>query len=443
MVSKFLSTAVLAASVAFTPATRVAADAGDFVAGALIGGLIGHAATKEAQRKKAAQRTYRPGIPSTQEGREIQSSLNYFGFNAGRVDGQLGRNSREAISRYQIYMGYPATGQLTPIEHEILTTSYQRAQLNVPSINQAMMTHPDGPRGLLKTYRQELAGGATVMAQQPAQTTVVVTPQVVAPQPGTTLAVAPTAPAVPNFGTAAAATTVAALPNFAAQPVPTSLAAHCNAIGLVTNTNGGYIKVDTMTDPGQALNEQFCLARTYAIEDSERLAAQVPGMTPQQVADQCAAFGPAMQPYVTTLGTAPQPAVLQAVAGFIPTTGMTPAQIQTTARICMGVGYRTDNMGVALGSALLMAASGQPVYSELVGHHLMNGFGVAPRADLAGAWFNQSFDALAAGQPAVFNPGDPARTMLLKQAVAQAGGAAPVQPASATGLTVPTFTVKP
>ncbi len=428
MFSKRLSTLVLAASVAFTPATRVAADAGDFVAGALIGGLIGHAATKEAQRKKAAQtsaaRTQRApsGIPSTQEGRAIQSSLNYFGFNAGGVDGQLGRRSREAISRYQVYMGYPATGQLTAIEQDILLTSHQRAQLNVPAINQAMALHPDGPRGLLKTYRQELAGVApgTAMAAQPAM---------------------PQTAAVPNFGAAAA--TPAALPNFAAQPVPTSLAAHCNATGLVTNTNGGYVRLETMTDPAQAMNEQFCLARTYAIEDAEWLSAQVPGMTPQQVADQCMAFGPAMQPYVAMLGTTPQPVVLQAVAGLVPTTGMPPVQIQTTARICMGVGYRTDNMGVALGSALLMTATGQPVYSELVGHHLINGFGVAPRPDLAGAWFDQSFAALASGQPAVFNPGDPSRMTLLQQAVARSNGAArsPVQPASASP--VPVFTVRP
>ena len=241
MFSKSLSTMVLAATVAFTPATRAAADAGDFVAGALIGGLIGHAATKEAQRKKAAkttQRTYRSGIPSTTEGREIQSSLNYFGFNAGTVDGQLGRKSREAISRYQIYMGYPATGELTPLEKEILFTSHQRAQIGSFQVTQVMASHPDGARGLLKTYRAELAGGGTQMAAMPGQTTVVVAPQPIVTAPATSLAMAPAAaaPALPSFNTAAAP---AGLPNFAAQPVPTSVAAHCNAIGLVTNTNGG------------------------------------------------------------------------------------------------------------------------------------------------------------------------------------------------------------
>src|SRR6056297_3660997 len=113
MISRSISTGVLAAALAFSPATRAAADAGDFVAGAVVGGIVGHVVTKESQRKKsAAKRTYAPraSIPSTQEGRQIQTSLNYFGFDAGGVDGQLGRKSRAAISRYQSYMGYAATG---------------------------------------------------------------------------------------------------------------------------------------------------------------------------------------------------------------------------------------------------------------------------------------------------------------------------------------------
>jgi peptidoglycan hydrolase-like protein with peptidoglycan-binding domain len=416
MFSKTLSTAVLAASLAFTPAGKAAADAGDFVAGAIIGGIIGHAATKDAQRKKSTKtrttttRTYRSTIPRTQEGREIQSSLNYFGFNAGGVDGQIGRRTREAISRYQIYMGYPATGQLTPLEQEILITSHKRAQLGGFQINQQMATHPDGARGLLKNYRIELAGGAVQAPQPvPAQTTVVVAPQAVSP-------VTP-APALPNLGVTAAAP---ALPNFQAVPTPASLAAHCNAISLVTNTNGGYVTtISSATDPDLVLNEQFCLARTYAIENSERLTAQVAGLTPTQIAQQCEAFGPAMTAYVSSLAVKTQAAVVQDVQGFIPATGMSVDQLQGTALICLGVGYRTDNMPVALGSALLLVGAGQPAYAELIGHHLMRGFGVAPRGDIARSWFDQGFTALSSGVVPVFNPGEPGRAALLQQAVAQ------------------------
>jgi hypothetical protein len=39
------------------------------------------------------------------------------------------------------------------------------------------------------------------------------------------------------------------------------------------STNGGFVTLATLSDPAFALKEQFCLARTYAIEDDKRLAA--------------------------------------------------------------------------------------------------------------------------------------------------------------------------
>ena len=401
MFLKSLSTAFVAAALVFSPVSKASADAGDFVAGALIGGVVGHALTKESQRKQAQKQTTRSTttvrrstIPSTQQGREIQSSLNYFGFNAGGVDGQLGRQSRAAISRYQAYMGYPATGQMTPLEEEILLTSHRRAQIGSFDITQQMATHPDGPRGLLKNYRLELAGGT-------------VTP---APAPATTTA------ALPNLGVATAS---AGLPNFQAVPTTASLAAHCNSVSLVTNTNGGYTNAANMTDPNLVLNEQFCLARTYAIENGQRLAAQVPGLTPDQIAQQCAGLAPTMATYVSQMSALPQDQVVASVQSFAASSGMSLEQLRGTGQICLGVGYRTDDMDVALGSALLLVGAGESAYAELVGHHLMRGFGVAPSQPLAAGWFDRAFAAVSGGVVPVFNPGEPGRTDLLRQAVAR------------------------
>jgi len=141
MFVKSLSTAAIALSIAVVPTTRAQADAGDFVAGALIGGIVGYVITKESQKSRqiktrststrsTAPKTYKPRIPATQEGRQIQTSLNYFGFDVGAVDGQLGRKSRAGISwisGYQDYMGYPVTGQLTVYEQDLLISSYSRA----------------------------------------------------------------------------------------------------------------------------------------------------------------------------------------------------------------------------------------------------------------------------------------------------------------------------
>ncbi|MCV3272697.1 peptidoglycan-binding domain-containing protein [Roseobacter sinensis] len=422
MFSKHLTAAALAASVAAMPASRAAADAGDFVAGALIGGIVGHAVTKNNQKKK--QRVYRPGIPSTHEGRQIQSSLNYFGFNAGRVDGQLGRQSRSAIASYQAYMGYPATGQLSAFEQDLLITSYNRAQAGGYQTTQLIASNPEGTRGLLKTYRAEMAGQAVPQQQQPP--VVAVAPQ---PAPVTTVvtpAPAPVAPApAPVTAVAAVPTTEAAttaLPNFFEGGAPeASLASHCNTVSLLTSTNG-YTTVASMTDPTAALNEQFCLARTYAIARSEELISQVNGLTPQQVAAQCDGFGPVVQPYVAGLSQKSRDALNEEVSSFVASIGTTPQQLAGTAKICLGVGYRTDNMNVALGSGLILYALGETVYGELMGHHLALGFGTQKNAKMAGPWYEAGLAATDAGADAVFVPGQPERADILRKASMEVTG---------------------
>ncbi|MDW3222855.1 MAG: peptidoglycan-binding domain-containing protein [Paracoccaceae bacterium] len=432
MFSKGLTATVLAASVAVMPAARATADAGDFIAGALIGGIVGHAATKNAQKKKT--RTYRSRIPSTQEGRQIQASLNYFGFNAGRVDGQLGRQSRAAVANYQAYLGYPATGQLSPFEQNFLVTSYNRAQAGGYQTTQLVAQSPEGARGLLRTYRNELAAQS---APQPAAPVVAVAPQVVAPVVQAPAPVAVTAPApqvvtpAPEVVAAAAAPAAAqsstALPNFFESGTPeASLASHCNTVSLLTSTNG-YTTAASMSDPTAALNEQFCLARTYAIARSEELISQVNGFTPQQVAQQCDGFGPVVQPYVDELPVKPRDIVSRDVSGFVASTGTSAQQMSATAQICLGVGYRTDNMNVALGSALILYSLGETVYGELMGHHLALGFGTLKNVSASGPWYEAALAATDAGADAVFVPGQPERTDILRKASLQLTGQAPAQ----------------
>jgi hypothetical protein len=69
-----------------------------------------------------------------------------------------------------------------------------------------------------------------------------------------------------------------------------SLANACNAVMLQTSSNGGYVTLATMSDPSQALSEQFCVARTYAMAQGEDLMGQITGLTQAQIAEQCASF---------------------------------------------------------------------------------------------------------------------------------------------------------
>lgn len=427
MKAKYFATALVSAALIGGHVQTASADAGDFVAGAIIGGLVGSQLQKNHQRKRTTTvyRSTRQRLPATQEGRQIQTSLNYFGFNAGRVDGQLGRQSKSAISSYQAHMGYPVTGSLTNWERDFLLNSYDRAQAGGAATLQQIAASPQGPRGLLHTYRDQMAGTYQPSVPASVPNTVVTT---VPAQAGTVVTVAPApaqkeAQSVATF--AATGKDGGALPNFLGSAQSVSLASHCNGISLLTNSNGGFTTVGNMTDPHFALNEQFCLARTYAIKQGEDMSAKLTSVTPAQITQQCASFGPAMKDQVAALSLQPRDDVVRATSNFILSTGMSPADLSGTAKICLSSGYRTDDLDVAISSSLLLVALGEQVYAELLGHHLSQGFGVSKRPDLARSWYQMSTDALDSGSTAVFAPGQPERAGLLKQAALGLSGSAP------------------
>lgn len=412
MIQKRIATAVLLASLAVGPVQPVFADSlGAGIVGGVLGGIIGGAIVNQGNKNRQAPRTtyYGTGMSSAQRSQnvEVQTALNYFDFPVGGADGVLGAQSRAQIAQYQAFLGYPATGDLTEFQRTLLVNGYNRAIAGGSATMQQAAANPMGTRGLLIAYRDEMAG----VNQPPAKALI---------QPSTQLTdtlqpVQP--PATP------APTTMAALPNFGAGAVmQVSLASQCSKIGLTTASNGGFITVANMTDPNAALAEQFCMARTYAISQGEELQAKVQGFTPDQIAQQCQGFAPAMKDYIGELAMKPRDAVLSDVNGFVAKSGMAPTQLDATAKICLSVGYRTDNMDVALASGLLLVALGNKPYAELIGHHLSQGFGATTRPDMALSWYQMSLDALAAGQPAVFAPGQPERTMLIRKAAFAAAG---------------------
>ena len=426
--------AALAAIIAVSAVGRADADIGEAIVGGIIGGVIVNEATKNRQR--TAKKVYRAPVNSAAraEARQIQTSLNYFGFPAGTPDGVLGRRSRAAISQYQAHLSYPVTGYLTDYEKSFLLSSYNRAIAGGPVTHQQIAATGMGPRGLLLKYRDEAAG---VVVAQP-----VPMPQTMQPVPQTQAVVAPqpVAPVpVPAPATTEVSTGAAALPNFLGGGDAASLASHCNTVSLLTNTNGGFTTLASMTDPNTVLNEQFCLARTYAIAEGEKLASSIQGIGVNEIAAQCKSFGPVMKDHVAALSLKPRDAVLQDVSGFVLGSGMSPPQLAATSKICLSVGYRTDDMDVAIGSGLILVALGEQVYAELMGHHLSQGFGATSRQDLADGWYAMGISAIEAGQAAVFAPGQPERTALIKAAVMGPENAmnAPVQPASA----LPTFKI--
>ena len=459
MIARLMTTAAIMGAVALAPTDR--AEANDFIAGAAVG-VLGTLAVQEANRNRQRTTTVKRApvarIPITERGKQTQTALNYFGYDAGAVDGQIGRGTRAAIERYQVSMGYPVNGrEFTDNQFETLMAAYYWAD------NGGQQQTGLYGQQLLMAYKNQVAGAPVVAAAPGGQQTMPAGGEAgsifaAAPgqpaQPGAqaTLAAGGAAAAPPLLGgapqlqpqaqtPAAAPAPTGGLPNFLATGEAKSLASHCNTVSLLTGSNGGFTKASAVTDPDFALSEQFCLARTYAIETGQDLAAAVQGVSATQIEAQCGAFGTALAGQVGSLGTKGRDAVLLDVASFVTGSGVQPADLAGTARICLGVGYRTDDMDVALGSALVLAAVGERAYGELMGHHLSQGFGVAKSAAQAKPWYDMGIEAAEA--KAVFAPGQPERVEVIRAAVNGGSAAASpeVVPATSTGLALPTFTV--
>jgi hypothetical protein len=531
----------VAASLALTSATAPAAA--NELGAALVGGIFGGVIMNEANKNKRRTSNSAGYSAARQQNREVQTSLNYFGFPAGVADGVMGAKSRSAAAQYQAYLGYPATGKLTAYERDFLVSSFSRAQIGGPQVIKAMQG-PEGTRGLLRTWRDEAAGvrsassggygygglpvevsgaideiasstepSAEQLMQRsgfmhladingdgkndylidtsvsgssfwcgPSHCAVMVfasTPQGYSRNDfqardvtmasfschqgtcrmndqGSVLAAVPApapAPAAPAGGTVLAS--AASQPQAAAQPLggiqlfaapaagapAPSLASYCSKVSLLTSSNGGYATAASMTDPELALGEQFCLARSYAINEGEARVAKLQGVSQEQVDSQCDAFGPAVQPFLAKLGSQGSGAVLADVQKFVLQSNMSLDQLSNTAAICLFSGYRRDNLDVALGAALLLTGTGQRPYGELVGHHLAQGFGAKASAPRAQDWFAVAVSAIEGGSQPVFAPGQPERTSLIKAAAADLDGAAQPQPvpAASSAAALPVF----
>jgi peptidoglycan hydrolase-like protein with peptidoglycan-binding domain len=98
---------VLISAILATPAS-----AGDDFVGGLMGAMIGAAIANSGNANTTKQKTTkrqasRPSISTAQraENKGIQEALNYFGFNAGKPDGVLGRKTTQAVSQMQACLG--------------------------------------------------------------------------------------------------------------------------------------------------------------------------------------------------------------------------------------------------------------------------------------------------------------------------------------------------
>ncbi|PWL34460.1 peptidoglycan-binding domain-containing protein [Marivita sp. XM-24bin2] len=311
---------------------------------------------------------------------------------------------------------------------------YERNDFQAFNVTPAMFSCVRGTCTKTDNAPQMAAANLAPQAAQPAlpQTQMAAAPAAAAPA----LPVPSAQAVVSGQVSAVAAAPVAQLPSFMAggqAPTQQSLASFCNKVSLLTSSNGGFVTAATLSDPDFALAEQMCLTRTYAMAQGEELIAKVQGATPDQITAQCKAFGPVLKDHVLAVSLKSRDEVLQGVSSFILSSGMSPQQLAGTARVCLSVGYRVDDMDVAMGSALLLTSLGEAGYAELLGHHLSQGIGATKRGEIAAAWYEAAMTSFESNGVSVFAPGQPERMGLVQKAAMMMSG----QPSAAAPVTQP------
>ncbi|MEM1350903.1 MAG: peptidoglycan-binding domain-containing protein [Pseudomonadota bacterium] len=427
---KTVMSAAAAALMMTTTAATADSNLGAFAVGAAIGAIVNNEVVKNRQRKEAEQQravqqqratTQRSQANSfqRQQNREVQSALNAFNFPVGAVDGALGPKSRAAISNYQSFMGYQPTGYLEDYQRRGLVDAHQRLQAGGGAAYPEVVAN-EGTQGLLRAFADP--SYADRYRNNAVQQAALQNDNGVVDRGLNQNAAAPVATGgAPVFAPL----------NLSGGQNANSMASHCELITGMTQANQGVVLSANVTDPEQALGEQFCEARAYSITQSQGVLAQAGGNV-AEIEQACEQLASLMQPATSQIGTGDvklvatqaQQLANTAFNGDMETAG-------AYGEICLGVGYRQDDANIALGAATALLATGQVPYSEVMGHHLRWGFGAPKSPAASNAWYETALSSMRDGgaQP-VFVPSKSAeRNAIIEASIATA----PQQAASGTG----------
>ncbi len=397
MLSRFLVTTVFVISLAMTPARQAQADRNDAIAVLVLGGLIGAAVLNENKKRRQQEATRQP-TPQTAstpkasaprkkrapvispaqraENRAIQDGLNYFGYDAGTVDGIVGRNTRSAIRRFEEAMGYQADGRLSAEERDFLVESRERANAAQYDPEYREILARQGPEGVLRQFRNEDLG---IVPPAAAQMTAEI-PEARQPEQSTE----------------------GKMPSFVAGDLARSVNQLCNEVNILTMANGGLVAPGSVNDRDFALKEQFCLARAHAISEGNKLMASMTDEDQSRVVEQCEGLADYMAPVMQSVAFSSATDAQRVIQARVVESGQTKGQLITAGRICLGSGYRLDSPQISLSAAAVLIVSGLPAYGEIIGHHLREGLGgLSPDRARADEWLNSTLAGLGRGDTSV------------------------------------------
>ncbi len=299
-----------------------------------------------------------PAISSNQRriNRATQTALNYFEFDAGAVDGIFGRKSRAAARAYQSFLGYEATGHLTPDEGRFLLDSFNEIANKNEDLAQTIALGLATPQALLKA----LAEG-NLEAVSP--------PENIAPLP------------------------------------PLSMRATCVNIGA-----SGTIDL---------LKAQFCNLRQLAVEQSNFLMdTALNGQTRAPVVEECRLFSVEMQPQIAQIQAANGPELIAEMDLWIRRSGVSGEKLARLSETCLGLAYQHDDSEAALASLLVLSGQKNAVYTELLGYHLTLGLGFThPSFSTGRSWMEAALATQTEGPVALTAQTSQARRAVLDDVI--------------------------
>lgn len=423
---KSLGGAMMAALLLTTSVERTeAGDLGKVIGAVGLGVIVGcqtGALKCRGTRNVRPGRNYAPKMSQAQrqQNRDVQSSLNAFGFPAGTVDGSLGKRSRAAIRDYQGYMGYARTGQLTAVERDMLVNGWRKLQAGGGNAYPQTMAAL-GARGLLNIERDPNfpsqfgdnvgggyagggyngggynGGGYNNGGQNGGNWGTA--------QPGNRMQPQPFPQPVQPIQEAKPLPVPTPIPDLnRTGEVIASAASRCELVAQTTRIQNGVIQAVNMTDSNQALSEKFCEARSFAITQGNTVSAQFQ-ISSAELEGHCTQITEGFKTVVSALPSAQIEQSAAATKVAVSDLGLTdPSTATAYGKICMGVGYKLDNAEMALSGALMLMAGGHAPHAEVVGHHLREGFGVPASTASAVPYYSVAMNALEQGAEPAFMP---------------------------------------
>ncbi|MEM6617689.1 MAG: peptidoglycan-binding domain-containing protein [Pseudomonadota bacterium] len=387
---KSLPTLAVVTGLLFTPAERVHADSGDFIAG-IAAGVIGAAIVGNAKKKrKTYRKTYRN--PAVRGDANIQRALNAFGFDAGRPDGLFGKRTRAAIRRYQGRRGDEVSGYLTATQRAELLQAY--ARLGATNSGDVFGTGNGGgqpaPGGVGGTTVAAVGTGASMAGFL----------ATLGSNPTTT-----PAPTAPVTATAFNSTSEAASQQPAPAPDTPLVARLCDHPAVAQSSEiGARNGAESATN---VFAQSFCTARSYALAASADLVGQSPTFDPVTAREGCAAYADQQAATMQQLMALPAAAAAADLSARMNTgSPEQTAAIRNNFSVCLGLAQADGDMERALTYATLMVGLGEGAYGELVAEQHGLGLGTAQNPEAAVDWLNYTVGALDGDAPALVDVAD-------------------------------------